>query len=390
MRRLARFALVLAVVAMAASPVLAQRPPGGFGGFGGFDTDQLTLLTQKSVQDELKLSEDQVKKITELAEKQRISLRDSRKLSREEMQKKREELAKANDKAVAEILKANQLKRVKQITLQQRGAESFGDAEVIEALKVTKEQKDKIKTIEEDIQKDMRGLFQGGNWQEGLKKMEGLRKETTEKLLKVLTDDQKAKWKELIGEPFKGEIRQRGFGGGFPAGEDFRRSFQPAEPGPVPDDKGGSRLAGPAGLSQQPDPKRADLEKRLDRLLKEMEDVRRELGQDKPDTKRAEQIDKARAEVKKQVADIEKLQNQLREAYSRLQKAQDQLDELEGRRRSPGDMRGGPWDWRDRMARPVIEPQQRGDARPADLERRLDRLLQEMEDIRRELRRERP
>src|SRR5262249_17232863 len=40
--------------------------------------------------------------------------------------------------------------------------------------------------------------------------MRGNTKATEERLLKVLTDEQKTKWQELLGEPFKGELK-RGF-----------------------------------------------------------------------------------------------------------------------------------------------------------------------------------
>ena len=39
------------------------------------------------------------------------------------------------------------------------------------------------------------------------KKMDDVRKNSGEKLLAVLSPEQKAKWTELQGEPFKGEIR---------------------------------------------------------------------------------------------------------------------------------------------------------------------------------------
>jgi Spy/CpxP family protein refolding chaperone len=211
MKRLVPLALALALVALAASAALAQPGfrPGGFGG------GTLFLLTQKSVQEELKLSEDQVKKVTELDQKQREAFRDFRDLSREERQQKMQEMAKANDKAIGEILKEDQLKRVKQISLQQQGARALGTPEVADALKLTDEQKDKVKGIQEESAKEFRELFQGGGDRDEVrKKMEALRKSTEEKLMGVLTDDQKTKWKELQGEPFKGEIRRPGFGGG--------------------------------------------------------------------------------------------------------------------------------------------------------------------------------
>jgi Spy/CpxP family protein refolding chaperone len=207
MRRCLLCAAALAVVAMTATPAWAQRQRqrGGFGFFRG--GSELMLLRQKSVQDELKVTEDQVKKVTELAEKQRGAFGELRNLSREERQKKIEERSKENAKALAEILKPEQVKRLKQISLQQQGARAINNPEVATALNLTAEQKEKVKSIGEEAAKEMRELFQGGNREEARKEMADLRKSTEEKVQGVLTTEQKAKLKELQGEPFKGEIR---------------------------------------------------------------------------------------------------------------------------------------------------------------------------------------
>jgi Spy/CpxP family protein refolding chaperone len=209
MKRLVPLALALAVVALAATAVQAQPRGPGFGG------GTLFLLTQKSVQEELKMSDEQVKKVTELEAKQREAFRDFRDLSREERQKKFEEMAKANTKAIGEILKEDQLKRVKQISLQQQGLRALANPEVADALKLTDEQKDKVKAVGEEARKEMQALFGAGlERDEARKKMEEIRKASDEKLMGILTDEQKTKFKELQGEPFKGEIRRPQFGGG--------------------------------------------------------------------------------------------------------------------------------------------------------------------------------
>src|SRR5262249_32466009 len=146
---------VVAVVALATTPALAQRQGGR--GRGGFAPSPLMLLTQKPVQEDLKLSEDQVKKIQELqkSQPQQGRLGGFQKLSqeeRDELRKKMEALAAANKKAIAEILTPDQVKRVDQITLQARGAGAFADAKVAEALNLTEEQKEKIKALQDDFQ----------------------------------------------------------------------------------------------------------------------------------------------------------------------------------------------------------------------------------------------
>jgi len=199
-----------------ASPALAQRQRRGGGGGRGMSSAM--LLGQKSVQEELKLSEDQVKKLQEFQTSQREKFQGLRDLSEDERRQKFQELAKESEKVVDETLKPEQKKRLKQISLQlqlRQGTRAYSSPEVASALQLTDEQKDKLKTIGEESQKAGRELFQpGGDRDEARKKFEELRKQTQEKVMGVLTDEQKSKLKELQGEPFKGRLDFGGFGGG--------------------------------------------------------------------------------------------------------------------------------------------------------------------------------
>jgi len=217
MNRLSQFVLTVTVVALIASPVCAQQQPrrGGGGGrgagagMGAGGMSQLGLLAQKSVQEELKLTADQVEKVTEAAKKQQAARAGGADLSQEERAKKNQELAKEGDKVVADVLKPEQAKRLKQIQLQQEGARAFNNPEVTKALNITAEQKQKLKDIQDTASKERASIQQaarGGDRQEAMKKMADLTKKTNTEAMALLTDDQKTKWKELTGEPFKGEI----------------------------------------------------------------------------------------------------------------------------------------------------------------------------------------
>jgi hypothetical protein len=89
--------------------------------------------------------------------------------------------------------------------------------------------------------------------EESMEKMNDLRTGTDEKLLAVLNDKQKAKWKELQGEPFKMEWGGRGRGGRGPSdgkdaeqasteGKASKSSDKPAAKSP----KAPSKTAAPA------------------------------------------------------------------------------------------------------------------------------------------------
>src|SRR6185295_13849738 len=159
---------------------------------------------QKSVQEDLKLSEEQTKKVTDLGAKQREAFRGLQGSSRDEWRKKFEESAKETQKSVGEILTPDQAKRLKQIAIQFRGAGAVEDEEVGKALALTDDQKEKLKDLREEMLKSR---------QEGGGDRGAARKKIAEKFQGILTDAQKSKWKELTGEEFKGEIRFEGPGG---------------------------------------------------------------------------------------------------------------------------------------------------------------------------------
>jgi len=219
MKKLGFLVLALAAVALAAPEAWAQRQRGG--GFGG-GFNGLFLLGQKSVQQELKLSDDQVKQASEQLDKERASAGGLRDLSREERQEKMAERTKANQAAVDAILQDDQKKRFKQISLQQRGPQAFADPQVAEALDLTADQKSKLAEIQQSGNSARRELFQagagGGDREAMRKKMDALRASSNEKAMDVLSSDQKEKWKALSGEPFKGEITPPPFRGNRPAG----------------------------------------------------------------------------------------------------------------------------------------------------------------------------
>jgi Spy/CpxP family protein refolding chaperone len=194
--------VAVAVVAMTAPAARAQGRRGG-GGMGA-----AFLLGQKSVQEELKLSEDQITKVKEIQEKGQEARRGLRDIADEnERRQKAQELAKADEKAIGEVLKPEQVKRLKQIELQfsmRRGPQAFANEEVAAALNLTAEQKEKLKTINDDFRKETEPLR--GFSEENRKKREELAKAANDKVMGALTDEQKTKLKELTGEPFKGEI----------------------------------------------------------------------------------------------------------------------------------------------------------------------------------------
>ena len=226
MYRFARTALVLGVAILCVQALVAQPPEGGpkgrRGGFGGgmMRMGPLGLASRPQVQKELKLTEDQIKKVNELEKEMRQKYSDDvaklQDLDRSEREPKFEELRKKigdeTRKPLAGILKPEQEKRLHQIQRQAEGTQAFMSADVESELKLTPEQKEKIKTINDDTRKEMMELFQGGG-RVNFQKMQTIRKESVENATAVLTDEQKKTWKEMTGEPFHFEMGQRRGGG---------------------------------------------------------------------------------------------------------------------------------------------------------------------------------
>jgi Spy/CpxP family protein refolding chaperone len=228
MRNLCKVSLSMALVALLASPALAQRRPGGGFGFGGQN-----LLTNKSVQEELKLSKEQKDKIEEVGKANREKFQkfreESRDLKEDERNQKRQALVKETTEALnkAAELSNDQKKRLAEITLQQsvrfRGPAAFSSEDVQKQLKLNDDQKDAIKTIlketEDKVKEETKDLDPRQDFRKVMEIRQKLNKEAMGTVAKKLTKDQKETWTKMLGEPFEVKFEQpRRPGGGRPGG----------------------------------------------------------------------------------------------------------------------------------------------------------------------------
>jgi len=212
--RLCKLALVIGVVALLASPVLAQ--PGGRGGFGGPGA----LLRIEKVQKDLGLDKDAVTKVDDAIKKVNEDMKDEvakmrdRNASQEERVAAGKKVNEATEKALKDVLSEKQQKRLKQIQRQIAGISIFQDEEFQKTMKLSDEQKDKVKEINKDLDKELADLRGGGGGfnPETFAQMATLRKDALTNAMKVLNDDQKKQMKELTGEPL--ELKPEDFQGG--------------------------------------------------------------------------------------------------------------------------------------------------------------------------------
>jgi Spy/CpxP family protein refolding chaperone len=195
-----KVAAVVAAAALLAIPAVAQFRAGGG-----------SLITNASVQKEIKLTDDQVEKVKKVAEDVKTKFKDS-KLGKdatpEERLTQRKKVSAETNKLLADVLKADQLKRYKQIELQQFG---LTDPDAQKELKLSDEQKDKIKKISEDTNEKRREIFKDakGDFKGAMEKMTTLNKETSDKQGAILSDDQKKQWKEMTGDAFEVKFEPR-------------------------------------------------------------------------------------------------------------------------------------------------------------------------------------
>ena len=201
----------------------------------------LGLVMRDEVQQELQLVDEQRDKVMAAADEARNQMRDEmrdlfsqmRDLSDDERRARFDEIRGRIESMNADlearlkkVLLPHQYERLKQIDVQvrvqQRGAAALSSGELAEALDLTDEQREKLEQRAEEVQKELQ------------EKMSQLRLEARNKMLDVLTPEQRAKLEQMMGDAFAlpdADPRfggRGGFRGGFGGGNgDGGRGQQP-------------------------------------------------------------------------------------------------------------------------------------------------------------------
>jgi len=169
-------------------------------------TVKLLLLRQKSVQKELDLGADLIKKIMEFTDAQSEAAGKAIKLGEAERKEAFVKLLKENDKFLADTLSEKQGKRLHQITMQFAALTYLTKPEMVKDLKLSDEQVEKFNALQTEARKALVDLIESKDKAAKNEKFAKLREDTCKKILAVLTDEQKAKVREIAGPPFEGEI----------------------------------------------------------------------------------------------------------------------------------------------------------------------------------------
>lgn len=186
---------------------------GGMGRGGGVDG----LISMKEVQAELKLSEEDAKKLADKLAELRPQrgeggggrLRDFQNLSEEEREKRMaefrarmEETAKKVDELLKAQLSPEQYQRLRELRVQREGLASLDRPQVAEELKLTAEQKEKIRKLLEENRPRF-GQRRGAGGPPNREEMQQRRQKLRTDVLAVLTEEQKSAWEKLKGAEFK-------------------------------------------------------------------------------------------------------------------------------------------------------------------------------------------
>jgi hypothetical protein len=166
----------------------------------------LLLLRQKSVQQELKITPELAKKIHEFTNKEYEAFQKAIKLGKEEGLKKILELRQANQKFLEDNLSEAQRKRLGQIYLQVTALHQLTQPEAAKVLNLTEAQQAKFKEMHKEARKKFIEILEGKDREARNAKLAKLRAEVYQAIGDVLTDAQKAKARELVGERFTGEL----------------------------------------------------------------------------------------------------------------------------------------------------------------------------------------
>jgi serine/threonine protein kinase len=174
---------------------------------------QLNLLSQSAVLDELRVDAPQRVKAIELSARVgrqwQQSFRDIGRLTAAERRRRSLEQARVNEADMKALLTSEQLQRLYEIGLQADVAAACKEPEVAIVLRLSEEQRDHMRTIEEEGMLDLWRAVRPDLMPADADKSLAPRQQPSrnERILGLLTTAQTRTWRNLAGVPFRGPLR---------------------------------------------------------------------------------------------------------------------------------------------------------------------------------------
>jgi len=197
-----KIALGMLLFALCTVPLVAA-PPRAVPEEGALE---VVLLRQQSVQKELKLNESEVEKIHKHCAKQWEKAQQIVELAEPERDNKFNQLTKENEQFVESTLNKDQRKRLHEIMFQIAGLLCLSRPDVEAKLNLTEEQKRRIPQLQKQARQEMEEVIHDAKKEEKRAKLKELRETSRTRVKELLTDAQEAKWKEMTGAPFQGDL----------------------------------------------------------------------------------------------------------------------------------------------------------------------------------------
>jgi hypothetical protein len=201
MRTFWKWAVVLAVPAICVAAAWTQEPAHPEG-----TTVKLLLLRQKSVQKELDISANAAGKVMAFTEQQSEAAGKAIGMPESERKKAFAQLQEQNKKFLADTLNAKQSARLEQLYLHFTAPYQLTRAETAKALKLTKDQQQKLKDMYKEYRKEMGDILFGKDTEGRAEKFARLREKSGKMILSILTEAQLAQARAVVGPPFMGKI----------------------------------------------------------------------------------------------------------------------------------------------------------------------------------------
>lgn len=174
--------------------------------------NRLSILGTQAAQEDLKLTAEQMAAVRQLLGDHHAAV-EARLLpwkglpdaeSAEKTEPILKEIAADTNERLAEILDADQGKRLRQVMLQMDGYMAFFKPEVRDALQLSDEQNAKLVAIRNGFSTEIKEYMTASREDRKAMtaKLRQLKNKATADAIGVLTDDQRARWAELVGPTF--------------------------------------------------------------------------------------------------------------------------------------------------------------------------------------------
>jgi hypothetical protein len=105
------------------------------------------------------------------------------------------------------VLERSERQRLEEISLQFAGLLLATSPKIASRLGLTDQQKQQLARHQDEARSEMADVLHSKTREGREEKLQELRRTSRKRLMDVLTDEQEAKWKEMIGAPFQGKFK---------------------------------------------------------------------------------------------------------------------------------------------------------------------------------------